>query len=84
MDELTRWEGQDPQLQPPGPSVRTPSSEEGSASWVDVRWDVSHSTQLSWAATLKCFEGPLQGCVSLSGRHAPCQPESSGHHPRDR
>jgi hypothetical protein len=37
MDELTRWEGQDPALQPPGQSVRGPSSEEGSASWVNVR-----------------------------------------------
>lgn len=37
MDELTRWEGRDPTLQPPGPSIRRPSSEEGSASWVSVR-----------------------------------------------
>ncbi len=38
MDELTRWEGQDPALQPPGASSG-PSSEEGSGAsgWVDVR-----------------------------------------------
>ena len=46
MDDLTRWEGQDATLQPPGPADHgasaTVGSDSGSASWVDVRWATVH------------------------------------------
>jgi chaperonin cofactor prefoldin len=77
MDELTRWEGQDPALQPPGASSGPSSDGSGASGWVDVsqadqeaEGRITYPKPYSPAATAATAQDDGEGIVSYPQAHA--------------